>query len=89
MEHELNLLNGKTIVIVRDGFGTQSDSWVGQLTVLPEKYPLGFHFQSTDFAIYFTADDVLKLDDSIDKITAKIIRLKGPNDYAQVYQISH
>ena len=85
-EHELTLLNGKIVVVVRPGYGTQSDSWGGMLTVLNGDYPPKFHFAGTGMAIFCTVYDVSKLDPSIDERMEKIIRLKGPHDYAQAYQ---
>ena len=86
LEHELTLLHNKIVVVVRPGYGTQSDSWGGMLTVLNGDYPPKFHFAGTGMAIFFTVDDVSKLDPPVDNRTEKIIRLKGPHDYAQAYQ---
>ena len=88
MESELVSLNGKIVVVVRPFYGSQSDSFVGQLSVL-DGYPIRFHFSQTGKAILFTIDDVVKLDKSIDNQTERIIRLKGPHDYAESYQRSN
>jgi hypothetical protein len=87
-EHELTLLHDKIVVVVRPGYGTQSDSWGGQLTVLNADYPPKFHFSTTGMAIFFTVDDVAKLDPPVDNRTEKIIRLKGPHDYSEAYKVT-
>ena len=84
IESELVSLNNKTIIVVRPGFGSQSDSFVGQLTTL-EGYPIRFHFGGTGMAILFTVDDVVKLDPPFENRAEKTIRLKGPHDYAESY----
>jgi hypothetical protein len=89
IEHELTLLHGKVVVVVRPGYGTQSDSWGGQLTVLNADYPPKFHFAAMGMAILFTADDVITLDNGVDGKVDKVIRLKGPHDYAESYQPSN
>ena len=86
IEHELTLLHDKIVVVVRPGYGTQSDSWGGQLTVLNGNYPPKFHFAAAGMAILFTADDVTTLDNGVDGKVDRIIRLKGPHDYAETYQ---
>jgi hypothetical protein len=87
LEHELAQLNDKRVVVVRPGYGTQSDSWGGSLYVL-DGYPVRFHFAGTGMAIMFSVDDVVKLDEPTDdtREVKKIIRLKGPHDYAETYQ---
>ena len=81
IEHELVLLHGKMVVLVRPGYGTQSDSWIGELTVINKDYPPKFHFAVPNTAILFMVDDVSNLEPPIDGRTEKIIRLKGPADY--------
>ena len=85
IESELVSLNNKIVVVVRPFYGSQSDSFVGQLSVL-NGYPIRFHFSQTGKAILFTIDDVIKLEPPIDNETEKIIRLKGPYDYREVHQ---
>jgi hypothetical protein len=88
LEHELCLLNNKFVVVVRPGFGQQSDSWIGRLTSNND-YPRKFTLDSDNFSMIFFAEDVVKLDEPINEETEKIIRLKGPNDYVQIYQTTH
>lgn len=85
MESELVSLNNKIVVIVRPGFGSQSDSFVGELIIL-NGYPIRFHFRQEGKAILFTIEDVIKLEDPLDNQTKKTIRLKGPYDYREAYQ---
>jgi hypothetical protein len=90
IEHELAQLHGRIVVLVRPGYGQQSDSWTGGIQVISCCYPTRFHFVSNGGqATLFTADDVASIDTPIDdgvKEIAKIIRLKGPNDYKEAYQ---
>jgi hypothetical protein len=88
IEAELASLNGKMVAVVRPGYGTQSDSWNGQLQTIKSLNPLHFHFISVGQTMLFTADDVSKLDPSIDERMEKIIRLKGPHDYAETYRVT-
>jgi hypothetical protein len=88
IESELVSLNNKTVIVVRPNFGAQSDSWGGQLTMLNTNYPPKFHFSATGMAIFFTVDDVVKLDPPVDNRTEKIIRLKGPHDYSEAYKVT-
>lgn len=81
LEHELHLLNGKTVSIVRPGYGTQSDSWVGVLNSVTETYPVRFHFVSNGQSIVFEVEDVVRIDPPVDLDMTPIIRLKGPQDY--------
>ncbi len=85
MESELVSLNNEIVVVVRPFYGSQSDSFVGQLSVL-DGYPIRFHFAKEGMAILFTVDDVVKLDPPINCQSEKIIRLKGPYDYREAYQ---
>ncbi len=79
LEHELSLLHSKTVTIVRPGYGSQSDSWTGILSIITKVYPIKFHFVQDDSAIIFTVDDVISN-------TENVIRLKGPQDYAKSLQ---
>ena len=90
LEHELCLLNNKIVIVVRPGFGQQSDSWMGHL-VSDNSYPRKFTFSSSnDLVMIFFAEDVMKLDNSKSEDVEKIVRLKGPNDYAKTYsEITH
>lgn len=78
LEHNLHLLSGKQVTVVRPGFGTQSDSWSGIINSQTEDWPIKFYFVSTGIQILFQVEDVLRLD-------ATVIRLKGPADYEQKY----
>jgi hypothetical protein len=91
LEHELTLLHNKIVVVVRPGYGTQSDSWGGMLTVLNGDYPPKFHFAGVGMAILFSVEDVRKLDDPTNETreVSKIIRLKGPHDYEEAYQATN
>jgi hypothetical protein len=91
MEYELSQLNGKRVVIIRPGYGTQSDSWGGSLVVLGEEYPPRFHFSGVGMAILFSVEDVRKLEEPANELKEvnKIIRLKGPHDYEEAYQTTN
>lgn len=100
IEHQLNqicqakALTGNVADVVRQGFGTQSDSWVGYLSVVDDGfYPLKFQFQYAGGAILFTADDVIRIDPpknpNDERNNQPIIRLKGPQDYASQLQTTH
>ena len=83
IEHKLHQLNGQPVVVVRPGFGTQSDSWSGTLnTIEANEYPYRFQFRSIGSATIFTADDVVSIEQ-------KTIRLKGPSDYVTQYEPHH
>jgi len=83
VEHELNNRKSAEVMVVRPGFGTQSDSWVGILTVTHCGFPMIFQVQSERGATIFRSDDVA----SVNEIRVAggklqfIIRLKGPSDY--------
>ena len=88
-EAELCALNGKIVIVIRPGFGQQSDSWMGHL-VSDNSYPRKFTFSSNDLVMIFFAEDVMKLDNSKSEDVEKIVRLKGPSDYAKTYsEITH
>ena len=76
-EFELSQLHGKRVSIVRPYYGTQSDSWSGDLYVMHGDYPYKFQFHSS-INILFTAEDVSKVEV---RIPTPIIRLKGPQYY--------
>lgn len=80
-EHELSLLGGKGVSIVRP-FGQQSDSYAGSLIVRAKEYPTVFEFQSHIIAIRFRTTDVTK-------VKGNVIYLKGLTDYMGDYQTSH
>jgi len=89
LEHELHLLNGKTVSIVRPGHGTQSDHWNGVVNSVTENYPVRFHFVSNGQAIQFEVEDVVRIDPPVNLEMIPIIRLKGPQDYASRLQTTH
>lgn len=84
LEHELCLLHGKTVMLVRPFFGTQSDSWVGEIFADSEHYPVTFQVKSASQSksTIFTVADVSKIEIPKDDSVKIIIRLKGPLDYA-------
>lgn len=85
LEHNLHLLSGKQVTVVRPGFGTQSDSCGGIINSLTEDWPIKFHFVSTaGNQILFQVEDVLR----IEPAEFPVIRLKGPQDYEQKYTSS-
>ena len=88
LEHELNLLEGKTVALVRPGFGTQSDSWIGLFSEVKENtYPIRFHVGEGAIATTFTVDDVIKITDFDGAVSfKKVIHLKGPHDYKETYE---
>ena len=83
LEHELNIRKDAGVMVVRPGYGTQSESWEGILTVTHRDFPMIFQIQSPRGATIFRADDVEKIEEK--RIGGNewqfIIRLKGPNDY--------
>ena len=83
IEHELNNRKGAEVTVVRPGYGSQSDSWNGILTVSGNAYPMIFQVQSPLSATIFKADDVTNVEDIDDHNGGPklIIRLKGPQDY--------
>ncbi len=83
IEHELALLNRKEVTVVRPFFGTQSDSWFGLLTIVPDNnYPMKFEFVKPTSSTVFTAEDVVSVEFSNSQRKQNIIRLKGPAEYA-------
>lgn len=81
LEHVLNGRVGAVVMIVRPGYGTQSDSWVGTLTVTRKDFPMIFQIQSERGATIFRSDDVINVEPSRSAEADCIIRLKGPIDY--------
>jgi hypothetical protein len=82
IEHELYQLDKTTVHVVRPSFGTQSDAWVGLLTVSGTSYPLTFLFKHIGGAILFKAEDVEKVDPpNLSEMDYYIVRLKGPQQY--------
>ena len=85
LEHELNLRKGTLVMVVRPGYGTQSESWVGTLSVTHKDCPMIFQVQSERGATIFRGDDVVSVEDISNHeeqhAPQLLIRLKGPNDY--------
>lgn len=81
LEHELNTRRGAVVMVVRPGFGTQSDSWVGTLTVTHRDFPMIFQVKSEGMTMIFRGEDVTSVEPSRDAEADCIVRLKGPNDY--------
>lgn len=82
LEHELNIRKGAAVIVVRPGFGTQSESWEGILTLCNRNaFPLIFQVQAPRGANIFRADDVVSVENTLTNQPSILIRLKGPNDY--------
>jgi len=84
LETKFELFVGKPVILVRPSFGTQSDSWRGDL--LPydtTTYPVKFQVATNEMATIFTIEDVksTKLLDYEEDTPRMIITLKGPKDY--------
>jgi hypothetical protein len=87
IEHNLHQLNGKRVVVIRPSFGSQSDSWNGELDELNNvgtEFPLRFQFRDGSFAMLFKASDVKKIETH--STVNAVIRLKGPYDYKEQLQ---
>lgn len=87
IEHELNSRNGAFVSVVRPGYGKQSDSWVGFLSVTRRDFPMVFQVQSETSATIFGSDDVTSVEDirtHEENRPSLLIRLKGPHDYRVV-----
>ena len=85
-EYELVAHQGAMVTVVRPGYGKQSDSFVGRLTVVNDNYPPRFQVANELYATIFMSDDVVsfsskKKDDGEYEV---IIRLKGPTDYSKM-----
>ena len=85
IESELNNHSGEFVTVVRPGFGGQSDSWVGYLSVTHRDIPMIFQVQSETSTTIFKSDDVTEVEDITDHeqsgAPTLLIRLKGPLDY--------
>jgi len=85
IEHELHQLNGKAVDVVRPGYGTQSDAWMGIIFTDGVSYPLRFQFKHVGGSILFQSDDVIKVEHrntpERSTVTKVVIRLKGPEQY--------
>ena len=82
IEQQLCALTGQEIILVRPSFGTQSDSWVGDL--LPydtTTSPVKFQAASNGMATIFTTEDVKSTQLLTDRTPSFVITLKGPKDY--------
>jgi len=77
IEQKLCLNNGKKVILIRLGYGTQSESLMGTLDVFTETYPIRFGVASLGVNVLFTVEDVKSLDENSDLV----ITLKGPKDY--------
>lgn len=91
LETELELFNGEPVILVRPSFGTQSDSWCGDLlpydtTTSPMKFQVVS--DTTGLATIFTTEDIQSTQ-SVKKTPVSkphprlIINLKGPKDYVK------
>ena len=82
LENKLDLMQGTNVIIVRPVFGTQSDSYCGQISTAGKLVDmLKFQVQCVGICILFTAMDVSATELVNDGKISLIIRLKGPNDY--------
>ena len=74
------------ITLVKPSFGTFSESRQGKMVALQGDYPIRFHFQDGgNYAAIFTVADVAKIEvaDQTNPDFGRIVRLKGPEDYAK------
>jgi hypothetical protein len=87
LEHELFLLKEKSVILVQPSFGHVSTSFSGVLHVVND-VPVIFHFRtnSGDTATIFCVEDVNKLEKGI---PFPVIRLKGPHEYREDYDVAH
>lgn len=87
LEHELFLLKEKSVILVQPSFGHVSISYVGVLHVVND-VPVIFHFRTNtgDTAIIFCVEDVNKLERGI---PSTVIRLKGPHEYRERFDLAH
>lgn len=82
LEAKLELMNGKTVILVRPSFGTQSDSWIGDLLMYDTTtYPIKFQVADAGHAIIFTTEDIQSTRLLTSGETRFVINLKGPKDY--------
>ncbi len=87
LDDKLELMNGKTVTLVRPSFGTQSDSWVGDLLLYDTTtFPVKFQVAANGMATIFTVEDVastklLEVENPATNCPRLVITLKGPKDY--------
>ena len=85
LETKLELFNGQRVALVRSSFGTQSDSWLGDLLFYDTTtYPVKFQVSSNGMATIFTAEDIKStklVENRTEHSPQLIIELKGPKDY--------
>jgi hypothetical protein len=81
VEHELNNRKGAMAMVVRPYFGTQSDSWIGVLTVTHRDFPMIFQVKGDAMTTIFRADDVVNIEPARNADADFILRLKGPLDF--------
>ena len=90
LETNLCLLNNRVVCIVRPSFGKQSSSWVGQLSVHTNTFPITFQISLPAAAMVFTEGDVKEITNYKginNSLTDPVIILKGPNDYYNITAI--
>lgn len=87
LEHELFLLKDKSVILVQPSFGNVSISYAGVLHVVND-IPVIFHFctNNGDVAIIFCVEDVKILERQMPN---PVIRLKGPHEYRESYDMAH
>ena len=83
IERELVKNHRQVVCVVRPSFGSQSDSWNGQLYAETSEYPPKFQVQTNIGSTRFEASDVASVEV---RYTGEheprfIIRLKGQADY--------
>lgn len=88
IEYELTASQGAMVTVVRPGYGTQSDSWPGRLSVVTDNYPSRFQVSNECWAMLFYVGDVSSFSRKLRPLKdggeyEVIIRLKGPDDYRQ------
>ena len=81
-EHNLAELSCQRVVVIRPMWGTQSDSWLGDLQMTLNDYPIIFEVEGT----IFTVHDVVSIEPPKANHYSKIIRLKGPHQYNENYE---
>jgi hypothetical protein len=87
LDAKLELMNGKPVILVRPLFGTQSDSFVGDLLLYDTTtYPVKFQVAANGMATIFTSDDIkstrlLEVKNPSVTCPRLVITLKGQKDY--------
>lgn len=85
LETKLELFNGQRVILTRPSFGSQSDSWVGELLLYDTTtHPIKFQVAANGMATIFTSEDIkaTKLVENRNEHSPQlIIDLKGPADY--------